>query len=92
MPLQPGAEVGLLVVFKCGDAHPAARGPGEAGSDRQRQYQQQRCKDTASQLPAEGCRLELVAACHGGALRSGYVDLRIRAPRFPDFVPQLTSD
>jgi hypothetical protein len=29
--------------------------------------------------------------CHGGALRSGYVNRRIRAPRFPVFVPIGTS-
>ena len=68
MPLQPRAEVGLLVIFKAGMPTLLLRRVGEAGCDRQRQYQQQRCKDTASQLPAEGCRLELVVPCHDGAL------------------------
>ncbi len=86
MPLQPRAQMRLLVVFKPGMRTLLLRRASEAGGSRQRQYQQQRRKDTTSELPAVGCRLELVVPCHGGALRSGYVDRRIRAPRFPVFV------
>ncbi len=68
MPLQPRAQMRLLVIFKVGMPTRLLPRASEAGNGSQRQYQQQRGKDTTSELPPEGCRLDLVLPCHGGAL------------------------
>jgi len=67
VPLQPRAQMRLLVIFKVGMPGRLLPGASEAGNDRQRQYQQQHGKATTSELPLEGFRLDLVLPCHDGA-------------------------
>jgi hypothetical protein len=68
MPLKPRAQMRLLVIFKAGMPTRLLPRVSEAGNSSQRQYQQQHGEDTTSELPAEGCRLDLVLPCHDGAL------------------------
>src|ERR1700722_1493802 len=70
VPLQPRAEVCLLIAFKSW-SRPLLRRAGK--TRRQGEYQQKRREHTSSQLPAKGFTFELVVDCHSGALRSGYV-------------------
>ena len=77
----------LLIIFKPRMLLPTRLGASKTGGNSQRQNQQQRPIDTTSELPLKGFGLELVVPDHPGALRSGYIDRRFRAPRFPEFVP-----
>jgi hypothetical protein len=83
MPLQPRPEMWLLIAFK---SWPRSLLRRAGKTRRQGKHEQQHCEHTSSQLPARGSTFELVVDCHAGALRSGYVDRRIRAPRFPVFL------
>jgi hypothetical protein len=86
MPLQPSAKVCLLIVFK---SWPGTRLRRPRKTRGQWEHQQQHREHTSSQLPTMGSTFVLVVDCHAGALRSGYVDRRIRAPRFPVFLCHL---
>jgi hypothetical protein len=72
MPLQPRAEMRLLITFKPRVGNLRSR-PSEARSwsGRQGKHEEQRRIDTTSKLPAVEAPLDIFARCHGGSLQMG---------------------
>ena len=74
MPLQPRAQMWLLIIFKPRVPNLLRRSSEGGWNCRQGKHQKQRRIDTASKHPAVGAPLDILARCHGGPFQMVYVD------------------